>query len=112
MGNIPDGDDQSVGFHFRAGNDVPSQSDTISVFYVSPAVFELVILCLIHVGWRGGYHLGQGGIVEVSRSDCGQCLMLKEHLTGLDLHGLEEGIVEASRRTLWRACQMPPLLPS
>lgn len=50
----PDGHDEAVGFHLGRGNDVPAEPDAISVLNIGPAVFELVVLCLVHVGGMCG----------------------------------------------------------
>lgn len=46
----PDGNDQSVGLDLGTRDDIPSEPHSISVLHISPAVFQLVILRLIHGG--------------------------------------------------------------
>ena len=53
QGNIPDGHDQSIRLDFGTRNDIPSQSDSIPILHLSPAVFQLIILRLVHEGGCG-----------------------------------------------------------
>lgn len=50
--SLPDGNDETVCLHLGGRDYIPTEPHAISVLDVGPAILELVILCLIHIGGR------------------------------------------------------------
>lgn len=49
---LPDRNHEAVCLHLGGRNDIPAEPYAIPILDFGPAILELIVLCLIHVGGR------------------------------------------------------------